>query len=236
MRGLYGDVIAEIDWSAGRILDAVKRAKLDDETLVIFTSDNGPWLSYGNHAGSRGRFREGKATAFDGGVRVPFVARWPGRIPKGAVGHLPAMTIDLLPTLARLAGAPLSTARTIDGRDMWPVLANQRDAAAPHNALFFFWARELHAARSGVWKLHLPHAYQSLDVAGNDGSPDKYSRKEIGLSLFNLANDPREASDVAAHNPAVVQRLLEYAERAREDLGDSLTRRTGKNIRTAGRM
>ena len=176
-RGLYGDVIAEIDWSAGRILDAVKRAKLDNDTLVIFTSDNGPWLSYGNHAGSPGPFREGKATAFEGGVRVPFVARWPGRIPKGAIGHLPAMTIDLLPTLAGLAGAPVSTARTIDGRDIWPVLANQRSAEAPHDALFFFWGRELHAVRSGRWKLHLPHPYQSLDVAGNEGSPGKYSRK-----------------------------------------------------------
>lgn len=235
-RGLYGDVMAEIDWSTGRILDAVKRATLDNDTLVIFTSDNGPWLSYGNHAGSAGPLREGKATAFEGGVRVPFVARWPGRIPKGAVGHLPAMTIDLLPTLAGLAGAPLPTARTIDGRDMWPVLANQRTAEAPHDALFFFWGRELHAVRSGIWKLHLPHPYQSLDVAGNEGSPGKYSRKEIGLSLFDLENDAGETTDVAARNPAVVQRLLEYAERAREDLGDSLTRRTGKNIRTAGSM
>jgi arylsulfatase A-like enzyme len=235
-RGLYGDVIAEIDWSAGRILDAVKRAGLDNDTLVIFTSDNGPWLSYGNHAGSSGPFREGKATAFEGGVRVPFVARWPGRIPKGAVGHLPTMTIDLLPTLAGLAGAPVSTARIIDGRDMWPVLANQPTAVAPHDALFFFWGRELHAVRSGKWKLHLPHPYQSLDVAGNEGSPGKYRRKEIGLSLFDLENDAGETTDVSARNPEVVRKLLEYAERAREDLGDSLTGRTGKNIRTAGSM
>src|SRR5262249_8168775 len=96
--GVYGDVIAEIDWSVGQILDAVKRANLDNDTLVIFASDNGPWLSYGNHAGSAGPLREGKATAFEGGVRVPFVARWPGNIPGGSIGHVPAMTIDLLPT------------------------------------------------------------------------------------------------------------------------------------------
>src|SRR5690349_13947957 len=103
-QGLYGDVIAEIDWSVGQVLDAVKRANLDTDTLGIFTSDNGPWMSYGNHGGSPGSFRESKGTSFEGGVRVPFVARWPGHVPKGASGTVPAMTIDLLPTLARLAG------------------------------------------------------------------------------------------------------------------------------------
>lgn len=234
--GLYGDVIAELDWSVGQILDAVTRAKLDDDTLVIFTSDNGPWLSYGNHAGSSGPLREGKATAFEGGVRVPFVARWPGRIPKGAVGHLPAMTIDLLPTLARLAGARVPTERIIDGRDLWPLLAGQHTAAAPHDALYFYWGAELHAIRSGKWKLHLPHPYQSLDAAGSDGKPGKSVRKEIELSLFDLEKDPGETTNVVEQNPEVVKKLLEYAERAREDLGDSLTKRTGKNVRSAGKM
>ncbi len=235
-RGLYGDVIAELDWSVGQILDALKRAKLDDDTLVIFTSDNGPWMSYGNHAGSPGPFRESKGTAFEGGVREPFVARWPGHIPKGAVGHLPAMTIDLLPTLARLAGAPVSTERIIDGRDMWPLLANQRNAQAPHDALYFYWGKELHAIRSGKWKLHLPHPYQSFDQAGNDGAAGKYVRKEIELSLFDLEKDAGETTNVAARNPAVVKKLLEYAERARADLGDTLTNREGKNVRPAGRI
>ena len=227
-------MIAEIDWSVGQILDAVKRANLDNDTLVIFTSDNGPWLSYGNHAGSPGPFREGKGTTFEGGVRVPFVARWPGRIPKGAVGTLPAMTIDLLPTLARLAGAPVSTERIIDGRDMWPLLAGRPNAQAPHDALYFYWGNELHAVRSGQWKLHLPHPYQSLDDGGHDGSPGKYVRKEIELSLFDLEKDPGETTNVADRNPAVVKQLLEYAERARDDLGDSLTSRVGKNVRPAG--
>jgi arylsulfatase A-like enzyme len=235
-RGLYGDVIAELDWSVGQILDAVKRAKLDNDTLVIFTSDNGPWMSYGNHAGSPGQFRESKATAFEGGVREPFVARWPGHIPKGAVNHLPAMTIDLLPTLARLAGAPVPTDRIIDGRDLWPLLANQRNAQAPHDALYFYWGKELHAIRSGKWKLHLPHPYQSLAESGNDGAPGKYVRKEIELSLFDLEKDAGETTNVAAQNPAVVKRLLEYAERARADLGDTLTNREGKNVRPAGRI
>jgi arylsulfatase A-like enzyme len=234
--GLYGDVIAEIDWSVGQILDAVKRARLDEDTLVIFTSDNGPWLSYGNHGGSPGAFREGKGTVFEGGVRVPFVARWPGRIPKGAASHAAAMTIDLLPTLAALAGAPVASDRTIDGRDAWPLLANQRGAPPPHDVLYFYWGAELHAIRSGTWKLHLPHPYQSLEAAGADGTPGKYVRKEIELSLFDLENDAAETTNVADRHPGVVKALLEHAERAREDLGDSLVKRTGKNVRAAGTM
>jgi arylsulfatase A len=232
--GLYGEVIADIDRSVGRILDAVKRANLDNDTLVIFTSDNGPWMSYGNHAGSPGPFRESKGTAFEGGVRVPFVARWPGRIPKGAVGRLPAMTIDLLPTLAKLAGAPVGTGRIIDGRDMWALLAGAPNAEAPHDALYFYWGTELHAVRSGRWKLHLPHPYASLDAVGNDGSPGRYVRKEIPLSLFDLEKDAGEKTNVAEQNPAVVEQLQAYVERARDDLGDSLTKRVGKNVRAAG--
>jgi arylsulfatase A len=234
--GLYGDVIAEVDWSVGRILDAVSRAKLDDDTLVIFTSDNGPWLSYGNHAGSAGSFREGKGTTFEGGVRVPFIARWPGRISKGTVATLPANTIDLLPTLARLAGAPVPAEPIIDGRDIWPVLANARGAKAPRDAMYFYWGNELHAIRSGKWKLHLPHPYQSLEHAGSDGIPGKYVRREIALSLFDLERDAGETTNLVDRHPDAVKRLLEHAERARDDLGDSLTKRAGRNVRTAGAM
>ena len=230
--GLYGDVIAEIDWSVGQILDAVKRLGLDDNTLVIFTSDNGPWLSYGNHGGSPGSFREGKGTAFEGGVRVPFVARWPGRIPAGAVGHLPAMTIDLLPTLATLAGA--TTPSGIDGRDMWPILANQRDAVAPHDVLYFYWGKELHAVRRGKWKLHVPHPYQALETAGQDGTPGVYVKKELELSLFDLDTDASESTNVASRHPDVVTTLMIDVERARVDLGDSLTKRIGAHLRPAG--
>jgi arylsulfatase A-like enzyme len=233
-QGLYGDVIAEIDWSVGRLLDAVRRLNLDGDTLVLFTSDNGPWLSYGSHAGSAGPLREGKQTAFEGGVRVPFIARWPGRIPKGAVRHQPAMTIDLLPTFAKLAGAP-GPPRPIDGRDMWPVIGNAR-GAAPHDALYFYWNTELHAVRSGRWKLHLPHPYQAVEVPGKDGMPGKMVRREIELSLFDLERDPGESTNLAAQNPAVVSRLMAFVERARADLGDSLTNRTGANVRSPGKM
>jgi len=231
--GLYGDVVAEIDWSIGEILEALRENKLDNDTLLIFTSDNGPWLSYGNHAGSAGRFREGKGTAFEGGTRVPFVARWRGRIPAGTVGRLPAMTIDLLPTLARLAGAPLPD-RAIDGRDIWPLLVNEPNAGEPHDALYFYWGSELHAVRSGRWKLHLPHPYQALDEAGRDGMPGQYVRRTIELSLFDLDSDPGETRNVAADHPGEVERLLDHAERAREALGDSLTNRKGREVRPPG--
>ena len=234
--GLYGDVVAEIDWSVGQILDAIKRLNLDDNTLVIFASDNGPWMSYGNHAGSPGPFRESKGTSFEGGVRVPFVARWPGRIPRAAVASLPAMTIDLLPTLARLASASAPADKVIDGLDIWPILSNQRDATTPHDAFYFYWGTELHAVRSGNWKLHVPHPYQSLDNVGRDGMPGKFVRKELPLSLFDLDKDPGESANMAEQHPDVVKKLMEYVERAREDLGDSLTGRVGKNVRPAGKL
>jgi arylsulfatase A-like enzyme len=229
-------VIAEIDWSVGQILEALGREKLDEQTLVVFTSDNGPWLSYGNHAGSQGPFREGKGTSFEGGVRVPFVARWPGRIPKGARISEPAMTIDVLPTVARLAGATVPQDRILDGKDVWPLLSAAGGASSPHEVLYFYWGQELHAVRSGRWKLHLPHPYQSLDSAGNDGAPGKYVRKEIELSLFDLVADPAETTNVAAANPKVVEDLMRFVENARADLGDTLVKRTGKNVRPVGKL
>ena len=234
--GLYGDVVAEVDWSVGRILDAITRAGLEENTLVIFTSDNGPWLSYGDHAGSAGTLREGKGTAFEGGVRVPFVARWPGRIPPGTVSDVPAMTIDLLPTIAGLAGAPVPADRVIDGRDIWPLLAGDRAARPPHDSLYFYWGGALHAVRSGRWKLHLAHPYQSLERAGAGGRPGTYVTRTIEQSLFDLESDPGETTDVASRHPGVVARLLEHAERARVALGDSLTGRQGREVRPAGTL
>ena len=222
--GLYSDVIAEVDWSVGQILDAVARAGVDERTLVIFTSDNGPWLSYGNHAGSTGIFREGKGTAFEGGVRVPLVARWPGRIPKSASNDEPAMTIDLLPTLAKLTGASLPAETRVDGQDITPLLAGPKGSIS-RDALYLYWGNELHAVRSGRWKLHLPHPYQSLESAGRDGAPGKYATRRIGLSLFDLDDDPGERVDVADRHPAVVAAIQAQVERARADLGDSLTGR-----------
>jgi arylsulfatase A len=233
-RGVFGDVIDEIDWSVGRILATLKEQKLDDQTLVIFTSDNGPWLSYGDHAGSAGRLREGKGTVFEGGVRVPFIARWPGKIPASTVCREPAMTIDLLPTLARLAGGALP-AQPIDGLDIWPLLSGQRGVKSPHEALYFYWDDELQAVRSGPWKLHFAHDYPKAAPAGNGGQPGRTIREKTDLALFNVQTDPSETRDLAARHPEIVSRLKALGERARAELGDSATKQKGKGVREPGR-
>lgn len=236
-RGLFGDVIAEIDWSVGQVLEALRRNGIDDRTLVIFTSDNGPWLSYGNHAGSTGPLREGKGTTFEGGVREPFVARWPGHVPAGAESNEPIMTIDLLPTLARLAGARAgSSERPIDGMDASDVLLGKPGAKSPHEALYFYWGDGLEAVRSGKWKLHFPHAYRSVPRPGANGLPGAQETKSIGLALFDLDADIGETTNLAEQNPAVVQRLERLAESARADLGDRLTGRVGTGTREPGRL
>lgn len=235
-RGLYGDVISEIDWSVGEILKTLKQLGLDQETLVLFTSDNGPWLSYGDHGGTALPLREGKGTMWDGGCRVPCIARWPGRIPAGTVCNELSATIDILPTLAELAGAD-PPANRIDGKSIWPLLAGQSDATSPHEAYYFYWSKHLHAIRSGPWKLHFPHSYRSLKgEPGNGGTPGPYVQKKTGLALYNLAKDIGETTDVVDSHPAVVARLQGLAELAREDLGDSATGQAGKNVRPPGKL
>ena len=236
--GLFGDVVQEVDWSVGEILGALKKHKLDNDTLVIFTSDNGPWLSYGDHAGSSGPLREGKGTAWEGGVRVPFIARWPGRIPAGRVMRQPAMTIDLLPTIAKLVNAELPQHK-IDGLDIWPLLHGEPNAKNPHDAYFFYYnTNELQAVRSGQWKLILPHTYRTLGQPpqAKDGIPVKYSNVKVGLELYDLEADAGEQRNIAGKHPDVVKRLAALAEQARDDMGDSLTKRIGNGVREPGRL
>jgi arylsulfatase A-like enzyme len=236
-RGLYGDVIMEIDWSVGQILETLKRLDLDSQTLVIFTSDNGPWLSYGDHAGSALPLREGKGTMFDGGCRVPCIMRWPGKIPAGKTCSELAATIDVLPTIAGLIGVELPKDRVIDGRDIWPLMEGRPGAKSPHEAYYCYWNRELQAVRSRQWKLHFPHDYRTLAGApGSGGKPGPYRQAKIGAELFDLSNDIEEKVNLADKHPEVVRRLEALAEQAREDLGDSLTKRPGKNVREAGRV
>ena len=237
--GLYGDVIMEIDWSVGQILAALKKHHLDENTLVIFTSDNGPWLSYGNHAGSAGPLREGKGTCWDGGVRVPFIARWLGKIPKASLCEEPAMTIDILPTVAKLLGAELPK-NTIDGLDIWPLLSGDPKAKNPHDAYFFYYEdNQLQSVMSGQWKLQLPHTYRTLagQPGGRDGTPAAYQQRKLEApELYDLDNDIGEATNLAGQNPDMVKRLEALAEQARVELGDSLTKRTGKGVRAPGRI
>jgi arylsulfatase A-like enzyme len=236
-QGMYGDVIAEIDWSVGQILDALKRSNLDDNTLVIFTSDNGPWLTYGDHAGSAGPLREGKATTFEGGVREPCIMRWPGKIPAGAVTNELAVTFDLLPTFAKLIGAQLPADRIIDGKDIAPLMFATPGANTPHDAFYYYWGKRLDAVRAGKWKLIFPHDFNSKppDPVGG-GKPTKYIKTSIELSLYDLDADPGETKNVIADHPDVVARLQSLAEQARDDLGDSLTNREGKNVREPGHL
>jgi arylsulfatase A len=232
-RGIYGDVVAELDWSTGQILQALKRNGIDDQTLVIVTSDNGPWAEYGDHGGSAGELRGSKGTSFEGGVREPFIARWPKRIPAGSVSHVPAMTIDLLPTIARLAGAELPKDRIIDGRDIGPLLEGKRKGEV-HEVLYFYWGYELHGVRSGKWKLHVPHPSKEVTAPASGGMAGTAKEIRVELSLYDLEKDVGETKNVAERNPEVVARLMRLVEEAREDIGDSLTNRKGKNVRPAG--
>jgi arylsulfatase len=240
-RGLYGDVIQEIDWSVGEVMKALKQHRLEENTWVIFTSDNGPWLSYGNHAGSAQPLREGKGTAWEGGTRVPCIMRWPGRIPAGSENKTMLMTIDLFPTIAKQTGAKLPQHK-MDGLDVWPIISGKRGAKNPHRAYWSYYANnELQAVTSGDgrWKLQLPHTYRTLSgrPGGQDGSPTPYdSRKLEKAELYDLLNDASETTNVAPKHPQIVKRLEAEASRAREELGDTLTNRKGSEAREPGRV
>lgn len=240
-RGLYGDVIMEIDWSVGEVMNALKKFKLEDNTLIIFTSDNGPWLSYGDHAGSAGIFREGKGTCWEGGTRVPCIMRWPGKIPKSTTSDAMFMTIDLLPTLTKLAGASLPTNR-IDGLDLWPLITAARGATNPHEGYAFYYENnQLQAVTSadGRWKLQLPHTYRTLagGAGGSGGIPAQYEQTKIlQTELFDLQSDPSETRNIASAQPEVVARLLAFAASTCADLGDSLRNQTGTGNREPGRV
>jgi arylsulfatase A len=239
-RGLYGDVIEEIDWSVGRVMDALKRTGVEKNTWVIFTSDNGPWLSYGEHAGSAYPLREGKGTCWEGGVREPCIMRWPGQIPAGGENKQMLMTIDIFPTIAKLIGADLP-GHTIDGFDVWPVIAGKPGARNPHTAYWlYFEQNQLQAVVSGDgrWKLQLAHTYRTLNgrPGGRGGVPAPYDNVKLEKSeLYDLTQDVSEKANAAAQHPEIVSRLEAEAEKAREELGDALTGRKGKGTREPGR-
>jgi len=220
----------EIDWSVGEVMRALERHGLAEKTLVIFTSDNGPWLSYGDHAGSAGPLREGKGTCWEGGTRVPCIMRWPGQIPAGTKSASMLMTIDLLPTIAKLTGAAVPEHK-IDGLDAWPLITGAPGAKNPHDAYAFYYENnQLQAVTTGDgrWKLHLPHTFRTLAgrPGGTGGVPVQYEQTKIEHPLlFDLEADAAETKDVSAAQPEIVQRLLAFAETMRADLGDTLAAR-----------
>lgn len=225
LRGLYGDVIEEIDFHAGRILETLRELELDQRTLVIFTSDNGPWAGYGIDAGSAGLLRGSKGSVFEGGIRVPAIFRWPGRIPAGLVTSEIASIMDVFPTLATLSGGEPPRDRTIDGRDLQPHWERPGKASG-HETIYFFEGGyrykaedgppkndpQLRAVRSGPWKLHL-----STEPGETEGSVTI-----LPGDLYQLHWDPSESRNVAEKHPDVVQRLVGQAKsfdaRLRQDL------------------
>jgi arylsulfatase A-like enzyme len=217
--GLYGDVIVELDWSVGRILEALKDFGIDDRTLLVFTSDNGPALDQGEHGGHAGPLRDGKFSTWEGGMRVPCIMRWPGKIPAGLVCSEIATTMDFLPTLAKLAGAKAPADRIIDGEDIWPLMTDPK-AQTPHEALFYYYRRRLEAVRSGKWKLILLHIKK-------EGA--------IPTPLYDLEEDIGEQHDVSDEHPAVVERLAALADTMRQDIGDTEKNVAGRNVRPPGR-
>ncbi len=239
----YGDVIQEIDWSVGEVVAALERNGVASNTLVIFTSDNGPWLIFGDHGGSAAPLREGKDTAFEGGQRVPAIFKFPGRIPRGGVSSEVVTALDVAPTIAALVGSDMLELRrrdghVIDGHDVLPVLTSEPGASSPTEAFFYYRGRDLQAVRSGRWKLHVPHSYQSIDggVIENGGAVGRFKSREIGLALFDLSADIGEQTDVAASHPEVVARLSALADSARASIGDALTGQVGAEARKPGQL
>lgn len=235
-RGLYGDVLMELDWSVGEIWAELKKQGLDKNTIILVTSDNGPWLNYGDHAGSAGGFREGKGTSFEGGQRVPLIVRWPGVVPAGRVSNKLLTAMDILPTIAELCGAKLPKKR-IDGVE-WSALLKGDDSKVPREEFLYYYRKNnLEAVRKGNWKLVLPHPGRTYEqnLPGNGGMPGiAPDNREFPLALYNLERDPGERYDVSKQHPEIVATLNKLAEDAREDLGDDLQKRTGKNTRAVG--
>ncbi|WP_018619025.1 sulfatase family protein [Spirosoma luteum] len=235
-RGIFGDVLTELDWSVGQVLAEIKKQGLDENTLVLFISDNGPWLNYGDHAGSTGGFREGKGTSFEGGQRVPFLVRWPGMVPAGRVSNKLLTALDILPTVAKLCGARLPKKR-IDGVD-WTALLKGDNTVTPREKFYYYYRKNsLEAVRQGEWKLVFAHPGRTYEgfLPGKDGKPGPSTEShQFPMALYDLRRDPGERYDVQEQHPDVVAELEKVAEEARADLGDDIQKKTGANVREAG--
>jgi arylsulfatase len=235
-QGMYGDVMMEVDWSIGEIMKALEQNGLEKNTLVIFTSDNGPWLNFGNHAGSTGGLREGKGTSWEGGQRVPCIMRWPGVIPAGDICSQLASSVDLLPTLAEITGGKLPSNK-IDGVSILPLMLGEKNSSPRHEFYYYYEVNSLEAVQRDFWKLVLPHksrTYRNMKP-GSDGWPGPTGTETVReLELYDLRRDPGEWYNVAQYYPEKVKELEDLAELARKDLGDNLTNSPGENRRKAG--
>jgi len=237
-QGLYGDVMMEVDWSIGEIMKALVKKGIDKNTLIIFTSDNGPWLKYGNHTGTNGGFREGKGTPYEGGQRVACIMRWKGVIPNGTICNQLCSTIDLFPTIAKLVGASLPVHK-IDGVDISDLMKGDFNACPRKYFYYYYSKNDLRAVRRDNWKLMLPIKHDlsnEIFSRGKNRLPGETGYKDISLALYDLANDPNEFYDVKDQYPDVLADLLKVAEIARIDLGDNVTgRKPSLNVRPVER-
>ena len=235
-QGLYGDVIMELDWSLGQIVKALEENNILENTIIIFTSDNGPWLNFGNHAGNTAGLREGKGTVFEGGQRVPTIISWPRVIKKSTISNSLAASIDILPTLTEIVNGKLPKHK-IDGVSIFGILKGE--TISPRDHFFYYYkTNRLEAVRKDHWKLILPHNSRSYEnvLPGMDGHGGKYARLTLDYSLYNLRRDPGERYNVIEKYPEITQSLKDLAETARDDMGDNATDRKGKNTREPGRV
>jgi len=239
--GIYPDVMAEIDFNVGRILDTVAAEGLDEVTYIMFISDNGPWYlgnsqvhidRYGGSAeaeemgGSALPLRGDKTTSWDGGFRVPSIMRAPGRIPSGQVSSEIATTLDVMPTIIKLAGGTVPTDRVIDGHDISAIIHGEEDAESPTEAFFYYVRENLHAVRVGKWKLHVPHPLDTFWERFYRTGDYFLITQPL---LYDLEADIGETTDVSAANPSIVNELMEHINFARTDIGD--TNQIGINAR-----
>lgn len=238
-QGLYGDVIMEIDWSVGQILQKLRKEGLDENTLVVVTSDNGPWINYGNHAGSTGGLREGKGTSFEGGQRVPCLMQWKGTIPAGSVCNKLAVNIDLLPTFAHISGAAMPSHKT-DGVSLFSLLKGDTKSTPRTSFLYYYRRNSLEAVSDGEFKLIFPHPTRTYEgfAPGNDGMPGRVDENKMleEKILIDLRRDPGERYNVLSQYPEAAGRLEQMANEAREDLGDDIQKKEGKNRRPIGTL
>lgn len=235
-QGLFGDVMMEIDWSVGQVLKTLEDNGLMEKTLVVLTSDNGPWANYGNHAGSAGGLREAKATTFDGGNRIPCIMYWKGHTKPGTICNKLASNIDLFPTFAEITGAPLPQ-KKIDGVSILPLIKGDDSANPRESFVYYLNKNDLEAVTDGEFKLVFSHKYVTYGAyePGNDGQPGKLTVIEVEKpELYDLRRDPGERYNVISQYPERVIKLNRIADKMREELGDNLTRKKGAERREPG--
>lgn len=210
--GLYADVMLELDWSVGEITKALKKANIEENTIVIFTSDNGPWLLFGNHAGNAEPLRNGKTSTFEGGQRVPFIIKWPNNVQRKSISNEVVTALDLLPTIMNITNGRLPNEK-IDGNDITDLLKGNKKATGHGKPFFFYYEGELQAVRDNDWKLVLPHRSPIILVPGKDGEPGKSNMVNVPLSLYNLKDDVKEFTDLSEKYPEIVLRLKQLCEK-----------------------